>query len=86
MSQKIFTVSDYEVHALGTELEAWVPSDTKRIMLSLVVQMDGRKDQVETFRKCALELGLSRQQTLLGLHRLGCGGLLELDKSSPEIP
>jgi hypothetical protein len=37
ISQKIFTVSDYEVHDLGTELEAWVPSDTKRIMLSLVV-------------------------------------------------
>jgi hypothetical protein len=55
LSAKIFSVSDFEVHPLNSDLEAWVPADTSRVMLSLAVQMDGNSDEIEGFRKCVLE-------------------------------
>ncbi len=61
LSNKVFCVSDFEIHALNSNLEAWVPNKTSRLMLSLAVQMDGAQDQVEAFRRTILEYGLSKQ-------------------------
>ncbi len=37
ITQKSFNIQDYELNQINTQLEAWVPNDTKRLVLSLVV-------------------------------------------------
>jgi len=44
ISDEIFQVVDYEINPVNQYLEAWVPINTSRLMLSLAVQMDGKKD------------------------------------------
>jgi hypothetical protein len=39
--------------------------------------LDGKLDQIDDFRRRILDEGLSKQQSLLALHRLGQGGFLE---------
>ena len=72
----MFNIADYELHPLNSKLEAWVPSNTKRLVLSLVVQMRDGSDQVESLRRFLVEQGLTKDQTLLGYHRVGSLGLI----------
>lgn len=37
LSPKIFAITDFEVNSLNTFLEAWVPNNTSRLMLTLAV-------------------------------------------------
>lgn len=61
---------------MNSKLEAWVPSNTKRLVLSLVVQMRDGSEQVETLRRFLVDQGLTKHQTLLGFHRVGSLGFL----------
>lgn len=44
ISDKIVPLTDFEVNPLNDILEVWVPQSTSRLMLSLVVQLDGKHD------------------------------------------
>ena len=55
ISSRVFNIADNELHPLNYKLEAWVPSNTKRLVLSLVVQMRDGSDQVESLRRFLVE-------------------------------
>jgi hypothetical protein len=76
ISSKLFSVSDFELHPVNSMLEAWVPNDTRRLVLSLAVQMTDGFDEVESLRRYIIDNGLSRERNLLGIHRLGNAGLI----------
>ena len=76
VSSRVFNIADYELHPLNSKLEAWVPSNTKRFVLSLAVQMRDGQDQVEALRQYLIEQGLSKDQSVLGYHRVASLGFI----------
>jgi hypothetical protein len=70
-------ITDFEVNAVHSHLEAWVPVSCGRVILTFAILNPGHDHlELEEFRRCLLERGLNRQQTVLSLHKLGQTGLL----------
>lgn len=76
ISQRIFTITDFEIHPINNRLEAWVPQDAKRLVLSLAVQIQDQSGDIEVFKEYLVNNGLSKERNLLAVHRLATSGLL----------
>jgi hypothetical protein len=76
ISRRIFNISDFEIHPINSRLEAWVPCDSKRLVLSLAVQINDQSGDIDVFKQYLISNGLSRERNLLGVHRLATSGLL----------